>query len=248
MPLKIAIEGSGIVVAVGSGVTLFKPGDAVYAFGRSRPMDVTLAPGFCSEYVVADEKMTLHKPANCSFEDMCCIANIVTAMQTIEMGLTMMREGGVADGLEGKTVFVPGALSATGSVGIQLLKNVYGVGKLISSVSTAKVPLVEQYLPGYVDQVVDYTKTPDLTAVIPASSVDFVYNTQWGVTGTFPLVKKDIGVVASISSFPTAALLREMLQPLPFYVYWFASLAQLWYRFKLRGTNIRHDSMFYSLS
>lgn len=201
--------------------------------------------GFCAEYAIAQEKLTLRKPAHVPFEHMCCVANVVTARQSIERGLQLMRENGVAvaDGLEGKTVFVPGALSATGSVGIQVLKNVYGAGRLIASASTAKVPLVEQLLlpPGLVDELVDYTKVKKLTDVIPAGTVDLVYNTQWGAPGTFALAKPETGVVASIASVPTPGLLREILPPLPFLAYWLAGLAQLWYAFLLRGTRVRHE-------
>ncbi|KAI0839064.1 GroES-like protein [Hypoxylon sp. FL0890] len=242
-PHKIGIEASGVVVAVGSGVTNFRPGDEVVAFAHShiRPMDLLADCGFASEYTISREPFTLHKPSTCDFKDMCSIANVVTAIQTIEMGLRLLRQNGVTDGLEGKTVFVPGGLSATGAVGIQVLKNVYGVGKLITTVSTAKVPLVEQYLPGLVDQVVDYTKYKKLTDAIPAGSVDFVYNTQWGVDTTFPLLKPETGVVASIASVPTAELMRKMLPPLPFFMYWVCSLAQWYYWFKTRGTNIKHE-------
>ncbi|KAI1454550.1 GroES-like protein [Annulohypoxylon moriforme] len=247
MPHKIGIEATGIVVKVGSGVTNFKPGDAVYAFAQSRPMNMLAPHGFCSEYCVAREDLVLRKPANVDFADMCNISNVVTAIQTIDMGLRLMRENGVAGGLEDKTVFVTGGLSATGAAAIQVLKNVYGAGKLITTVSTAKVPLVEEYLPGLVDQTVDYTKYKDLTDAIPAQSVDFVYNTQWGVQGTFPLVKRDTGVVASIASIPTPELLRGgkngpgILPPLPFFVYWFAAIAQWYYAWKLSGTNIKHE-------
>ncbi|KAI1104633.1 GroES-like protein [Jackrogersella minutella] len=241
LPSKIGIEAAGIIVAIGSGITKFKPGDAVFIFAQTRPMDLLKETGFCSEYAVAREDLTLHKPANRDFEDVCNLASTVTAIQAIDMGLRHMRENGVTDGLEGKTVFVSGALSATGSIGVQVLKNMHGVGKLIATVSTPKVPLVEQYLPGIVDQVVDYTKHKKLTDAIPARSVDFVYNTQWGVTGTFPLLKKDTGVAASIASVPTADLLRDMLPPLPFFVYWLVGMAQWFYAYKLLGTNIRHE-------
>ncbi|XXH03019.1 hypothetical protein Hte_009409 [Hypoxylon texense] len=242
-PLKLGVEGAGVVMAVGSGVALFRPGDEVYAFAYSRPMQVTKA-GFCGEYTVAQERLTLRKPPNVPFEDMCCMANVVTGYQSIEAGLRLMRENGVVvtePGLADKTVFVPGALSSTGSVGIQLLKNVYGAGRLIASVSTAKVPLVEQKLPGLVDELVDYTKVKKLTDAIPKGSVDLVYNTQWMAPSTFPLVKPATGVVASISSVPTPGLIRKMLPPMPFFVYWLAALAQVWYALLLRGTRVRHE-------
>ncbi|KAI1465290.1 GroES-like protein [Daldinia caldariorum] len=240
-PHKIGIEAAGVVVKVGSGVTLFKPGDKVYAFGVSRPMNFTAEIGFCSEYAVAQENLTLAKPINSSFEDVCDLGNITTALQSIEIGLQLMRENGVTDGLEGKTVFVSGGLSATGSVAIQMLKNVYRVGKIITTVSTAKVPLVEKYLPGLVDQVVDYTRVERLADAIPPGSVDLVYNTQWILASTFPLVKPDVGVVVSITGVPTPGLLHVMLPPMPFLVYWLAGLAQLWYKFKLRGTNVKYQ-------
>ncbi|KAI1772600.1 GroES-like protein [Hypoxylon cercidicola] len=238
MPFTIGVEGAGVVVAVGSDVTLFRPGDEVYAFAFSRPINLADV-GFCAEYAVARESLTLRKPAGVAFEHMCVMANLVTAYQSIETGLRLMRANGVAGGLEDKTVFVPGALSATGSVGIQLLKNAYGAGTLIASVSTAKLPLVEQLLPGLVDRVVDYTAVKKLTDAVPAGSVDLVYNTQWTVATTFALLKPATGVVASISSAPRPALMRQMLPPVPRFVYWLAALAQLWYAFRLRGTRVR---------
>ncbi|KAI1759986.1 GroES-like protein [Hypoxylon sp. FL1150] len=244
-PLKVGVEGAGVVAAVGSDVAQFRPGDEVYAFAFSRPMQVTKA-GFCGEYAVAQERLTLHKPAGVPFEQASSMANLVTAYQAIEQGLALMRANGVADadgrgdGLEGKTVFVPGALSATGSVGVQLLKRVYGAGKVIASVSTAKVPLVEEYLPRLVDQVVDYTKVKRLTDAIPAGSVDLVYNTQWIVVDTFPLLKPRTGVCASIASVPAPEMIREVLPPMPFFVYWLAALAQVYYAFRLRGTGVKH--------
>ncbi|RWA05759.1 hypothetical protein EKO27_g9346, partial [Xylaria grammica] len=126
----------------------------------------------------------------------------------------LLRENGVADGLEGKTVFVPGALSGTGSVAIQLLKNHYGVGRLISTVSTGKLPLVERYLPGLVD--------------------------QWDLLGAFPLANPRTGVVVSIASAPHPALFREMLPTAPFWIFWALAVAQWYYAFKLRGTNIKY--------
>ncbi|KAI0178533.1 GroES-like protein [Hypoxylon sp. FL1284] len=247
LPIKLGVEGAGVVVAVGSEVTQFRPGDEVYAFAFGRPMNLADG-GFCAEYAVAKESLTLHKPAGCSFEDMCCMAHVVTAYQSIEAGLRLMRENGVTGGLEGKTVFVPGALSATGSVAIQLLKRQYGVGRLIASASTAKMGLVEELLPGLVDELVDYTRIENLTDAIPAGTVDLVYNTQWIVTSTFALLRPATGVVVSISSVPPPALLRDMLPPLPFFVYWLAALAQAWYAFRLRGTRVRHHMISGDLS
>jgi NADPH:quinone reductase-like Zn-dependent oxidoreductase len=220
----------------------------VYAFAlTSRPIDLFAEVGFASQYAVASEAYILPKPVHLTHEDAASLpAFTVTAYQAIETGLQLLRESGVADGLEGKTVFVPGALSGTGSVAIQLLKKQYGVGRLISTVSTGKLPLVEQYLPGLVDQAVDYTTTKRLTDAIPAGSVDFVLNTQGDLFATFPLANPDKGVVVSIKSLPPPRLFREMLPSAPFWVFWLLTLAQWYYAFKLRGTSIKYKFGVYS--
>ncbi|KAI1131841.1 alcohol dehydrogenase [Nemania abortiva] len=241
-PIKIGIEGSGVVVAVGPAVTKFKPGDEVYTTAQpGRPFDLFADVGFACQYAVSPEPCILPKPASLTYEDAATLLGFtLTAYQCAETALRLMRENGVTGGLEGKTVFVPGALSGTGSVAIQLLKNHYGVGRVISTVSTAKLPLVEQYLPGLVDQVVDYTAVKRLTDAIPAGSVDFVLNTQWDLLGTFALANPKTGVVVSISSLPDPTLFREMLPTAPFWIFWALTVAQWYYAFRLRGTNIKY--------
>ncbi|KAI0442011.1 alcohol dehydrogenase [Xylaria telfairii] len=241
-PMKLGIEGSGVVAAVGSAVTKFKPGDEVYAIALpGRPMDLFAEVGFLSQYGVSPESCVLPKPANLPHEDATSLFGFTqTAYQCAETALQLMRENGVTDGLEGKTVFVGGALSGTGSVAIQVLKNHYRVGRVISTVSTEKLPLVEKYLPNLVDQVVDYKTTKRLTDAIPAGSVDFVLNTQWDLVNTFALADPKKGVVVSISSVPHPSLFREMVPTAPFWLLWALTVAQWYYAFKLRGTNIKY--------
>ncbi|KAI0861303.1 alcohol dehydrogenase [Xylaria cubensis] len=241
-PMKMGLEGSGVVVAIGSSVTKFKVGDEVYGVSSTiRPMDIFAETSFLSQYAIAPESCVLPKPANLAHEDAATLLGFTqTAYQCAETALKLMRENGVTDGLEGKTVFVAGALSGTGSVAIQVLKNHYRVGKVISTVSTEKMPLVEKYLPNLVDQLIDYKTTKRLTDVIPAGSVDYVMNTQWDLVNNFALANPKTGVVVSISSLPHASLLREMMPTAPFWVFWVLTVAQWYYAFKLRGTNIKY--------
>ncbi|KAK7985272.1 2-methylene-furan-3-one reductase [Apiospora saccharicola] len=117
--LQAGIVGSGVVVQVGSGVTAFRPGDAVYGMAFGRPLRFNPHPGYASEYAIGREDFFLPKPAALSFEAAAAaFGSTLTAYQSIELGLRLLREQGVPDGLEGKTVFVPGALSATGNVGV----------------------------------------------------------------------------------------------------------------------------------
>ncbi|KAI0400788.1 alcohol dehydrogenase [Xylaria palmicola] len=240
-PMKLGIEGSGVVAAVGAAVTEFKPGDEVYAIAfPGRPIDLFAEAGFLSQYAVSPASCVLPKPAGVSHEDAASLLVVaLTAYQCAETALRLLRENG-GDGLAGKTVFVPGALSSTGSAAIQVLRNHYDVGRVLSTVSAAKLPLVERYLPGLVDQVVDYQATRRLTDAVPAGSVDLVLNTQWDLVRTLPLADPERGVVVSISSAPPPSLLRELMPTAPFWVFWVLAVAQWYYAFKLRGTNIKY--------
>lgn len=253
------------MVATGSAVTKFRPGDPVYGGAMSRPLAVAPPPGYCSEYCVGRERYWLPKPAAVSFEEAPgLLGNTLTAVESLELGAAHLRErsGGKSSkgnggggrrsssssssSLEGATVLVPGALSATGHVALQLLRNVYGAGRIITTASTTKLPLVEERLgPGVVDQVVDYTaKTPrGLADAVPAGSVDFAYNTQLSALASLvPLLNPDTGVIVSVASVFPSRIFKLLFDPLPFWVGWAADLINLWYQFwMLRGTNILLD-------
>ncbi|RYC56984.1 hypothetical protein CHU98_g9226 [Xylaria longipes] len=241
-PMTLGIEGSGVVVAVGSAVTKFKRGDEVYGVAiTGRPMNLSAEVSFLSQYAIAPEACVLPKPASLAHEDAASLLGFTqTAYQCAETALRLLRQNGVTDGLEGKTVFVAGALSGTGSAAIQALKNHYHVGRVISTVSTEKLPLVEKYLPNLVDQLIDYKTTKRLTDIIPAGSVDFVLNTQWDRSNNFPLANPKKGVVVSITSLPHPSLFREMFPTGPFWIFWVLTVAQWYYAFLLRGTNIKY--------
>lgn len=212
----------------------------MYGLCFTRPAFSIPDPGFCSEYAVGPERLFLPKLPHMSFEEAASLLGYtVTAYQTIRRGLAMAGE----ESLEGKTVFIPGALSGGGFSAIQVAKNVFGASKIISTVSTPKMSLVEQYLPGMVDQLIDYTTT-DVGSVVPKGSVDFMFNTQWNTLGPgIPLLNPETGTIMSIASIPPPALTKELLGAamVPFWVVWVLNLAQLWYSFLLRGTNIKHE-------
>ncbi|KAL1892909.1 hypothetical protein Sste5346_006802 [Sporothrix stenoceras] len=238
---KIGSGSAGTVVAVGSGATAFKTGDEVYGTHFAPPLyPMERDVGACAEYAVAAEGQLLRKPAHVSFEDASSIlGSAVTARQSIRRALELM---GRPDGtLEGKTVFMPGGLSATGSIGAQMIKNVFGAKKLVTTVSTPKIPLVEQHLPGVFDEVIDY-KTQDVVEQIGRGKADFVYNTQWDLTGVLPIANPDHGVVVSIASLPPARVLRRVIGPqfVPFWVGWLLALVQLYYDWKA-GSKIKRD-------
>lgn len=235
-----------MVVAVGSGVKTLKVGDEVYGSSVEKPFFRGPDPGFVSQYAVADEKFFLLKPAHLSFEEASSmLGHVATADQTIRRALQLRGE----ESLEGKTVYIPAALSATGSVITQMAKNVFGASKIISTVSTPKMPLVEEYLPGIVDQLIDY-KTQRIQDHVPRGSVDYAFNTQFATYDEcIPLLNPKTGVLLSIASAPSRATATELFgaDRLPWWVGLALDAVHLWYGWKVRGTNIKWEFLSGSL-
>ncbi|KAM5384483.1 hypothetical protein ACJZ2D_001519 [Fusarium nematophilum] len=239
-PYPIGLEGSGVVVAVGSAVKNLKVGDAVYGFDLDKPMFNRPPATFGSDYALSEERFLQLKPDNVSFEEAASFPGLVaTAYQTIRRGLQLQGR----DSLKGQTVYIPAALSASGSLAIQVARNHFGADKIISTVSTPKMPLVEEHLPGMVNQLFDYKKQ-DVVELVGRGTVDFAYNTQFSTFDECAaLLKPQTGVLVSIASVPTSATMRTMLGPekFPAWLGWLLNVAQLWYRWKLRGTSIKHE-------
>ena len=227
------------MVATGPEVKNLKVGDEVYGLTIEKPMFQGPQPSWSAQYTVAKESLLLRKPSHMSWEDAASgVAFTITAYQTIRAGLKLRG----AESLEGLTVFVPGGLSGTGSTMIQVAKRVFGAKKIITTVSTAKVPLVEQYLPGLVDQVVDY-KTQKIRDAIRPGSVDFAINTQFGsLDDCITVLNPKTGTLMSITSIPSKETAKEMAGPgrLSWWLGLALDLAALYYKWKLRGTNLRH--------
>ncbi|TPX07250.1 uncharacterized protein E0L32_010844 [Thyridium curvatum] len=246
-PIKMAIEGSGVVQAVGSAVTTLKPGDAVYGAVFKRPIIPLKQVGFAAEYVVAAEQFLVPKPPGLSFDEAAgLMGNAVTAYQNLRRALEL---AGVEDTsmagplLRGKKVFMPAALSGTGNIGAQMIKRTFKADRLVSTVSTAKLPLVDRLLPGVCDKVIDYTKEDVVREAGGAGAFDVVYNTQWDLPAAVPLANPRTGVIVSIASAPSPALFREVLGPAntPFWVAWVLGAAQWYYAWLLRGTAVRYE-------
>ncbi|KAK3314858.1 chaperonin 10-like protein [Apodospora peruviana] len=244
-PFRLSVRGSGVIAAIGSKVTSLKIGDPVYGISSRHGHLMHREVSFASDYVVVPADILVIKPANLSFEEAATLsASVLVAYQCVRLYFEMTGQPAEST-LEGKTVFVPGALSATGSVGVQVAKNVFGASNVISTVSTAKLGLVEELLgKGVVDQVIDY-RTENVMDAVGRGAVDFVYNTQWDLVGTFPLVKPDTGAIVSIASVPSSGMMRSMFGPNRGFILglmgWVSDLVYMYYGWKLRGTNIKQD-------
>ena len=129
------LDVAGTVVAAGSKVTRFKPGDEVFGIAR----------GSFAEYAAAREDKLARKPARLDFGEAAAVA--VSGLAAIQ-GL---RDAGRIQA--GQKVLVIGASGGVGTYAVQLAKafgaNVTGV------CSTAKAGLVRSI---GADQVIDYTR------------------------------------------------------------------------------------------
>ncbi len=106
-------DAAGIVDAVGSGVTLFKPGDAVYYAG-----DIT-RPGCNAEHHVVDERIAGRKPLSLDFPQAAALPlTTITAYEALFDRLGIDVEGRQ----HGRTVLIIGGAGGVGSIGIQLAK------------------------------------------------------------------------------------------------------------------------------
>ena len=126
---------AGTVVAIGSAVTRFSPGEEVYGTGN----------GSFAEYAVAPEDQLARKPRNLSFEQAAVVpVSGLTALQALT---------NVGRLQTGQQVLIIGASGGVGSYAVQLAK---ALGAEVTGVSsTAKLDLVRSL---GADQVIDYTR------------------------------------------------------------------------------------------
>lgn len=111
-PRVLGWDAVGIVDAVGSEVTLFAPGEAVYYAGS------IARPGSNAEYQLVDERIVGHKPAR--LDDAAAAALPLTAITAWELLFDRLRipEGGG----EGQALLVIGAAGGVGSILVQLAR------------------------------------------------------------------------------------------------------------------------------
>ncbi|KAK2596828.1 hypothetical protein N8I77_012720 [Diaporthe amygdali] len=243
-PMILGHEGAGVVAAVGAGVRSLRVGDAVYGVAIKRPMGgfwTKERGGWCADYAVATEDLLLPKPAHLSFEEAASLlGSTLTAMQITRAAMGLNPAAFPGQSLEGKTALVTAGLGAATSIACQVLKNVYGASEVVTTVSTAKVGLVGQLMPGVVDKVVDY-QTQDVVGEVGRGRVDFLYNSRPALAPYVPLMRPRQGVIAAILAIPPSRELRASMgrEFVPLWLCWILDLAQAWYWWQLRGTGVR---------
>jgi NADPH:quinone reductase-like Zn-dependent oxidoreductase len=131
------LDGSGVIAAVGAGVTGYRPGDAVMVWSR--------AHGTYAQYVAVPVATIAHKPDSMSFEQAAGVAHAGLAAWNMLIDIAHVKAG--------QQVLVLGGAGAVGSAAVQIAKN--NGARVIATTSTRNL----EYLRSLgADQVIDYTR------------------------------------------------------------------------------------------
>nr|WP_297383428.1 NADP-dependent oxidoreductase [uncultured Roseateles sp.] len=139
LPATLGSDLAGVVTEVGSRVTRFKPGDAVFA------SIFDLGTGSIAEFAVVPESAAALKPGNLDFVQAASIPMVgLTSWQALKERAKLK---------SGQKVFIPAGSGGIGTFAIQLAK-LLGA-KVGTTTSTGNVELVRTL---GADEVVDYKK------------------------------------------------------------------------------------------
>lgn len=182
LPFTPGLDASGIIVAIGTGVTRCKVGDEVIV--------ATMGNAY-AEFVVANENFVSLKPKNISFEEATSLVVNIGTAQTI-----LFAEGKLE---KGQKVLIQGAAGSVGSTMVQLAKNngLY----IIATASGKGLELVKSL---GADEVIDY-KTQDVSTLI--KDVNLVADCAGGESQAklFEVLKSG-GKLLSIAGMPSPEL------------------------------------------
>ncbi|MFG6430971.1 NADP-dependent oxidoreductase [Roseateles sp. LYH14W] len=137
LPATLGSDLAGVVTEVGSRVTRFKPGDAVFAniFDQGT--------GSMAEFAVVPESAAALKPANLDFVQAASIPMVgLTSWQALKERVNLRA---------GQKVFIPAGAGGIGTFAIQLAK--WLGAKVGTTTSTGNIELVRSL---GADEVVDY--------------------------------------------------------------------------------------------
>ncbi len=137
-PKILGFDVAGDVVTVGSGVTSFKPGDAIYG-------STSFPGGGYAEFAAIPENLATFKPTNLSYEEAAAVPlAALTALQALR------DKGNIQTG---QNLLINGAAGGVGIFAVQIAK---ALGAQVTGVSSTKnLDLVKSL---GADRVIDYTQ------------------------------------------------------------------------------------------
>ncbi|MDZ8227111.1 NAD(P)-dependent alcohol dehydrogenase [Nostoc sp. ChiVER01] len=137
-PKILGFDVAGEVVEIGSGVTRFKPGDAIYG-------STSFPGGGYAEFAAIPENLAVLKPTNLNYEEAAAVPlAALTALQALR------DQGNIQTG---QNVLINGAAGGVGIFAVQIAK---ALGAQVTGVSSTKnLDLVKSL---GADRVIDYTQ------------------------------------------------------------------------------------------
>ncbi|MFP3605183.1 NADP-dependent oxidoreductase [Paraburkholderia sp. SIMBA_053] len=139
LPATLGSDIAGVVTEVGSNVTRFKPGDAIFA------SLFDLGRGSIAEFAAVPESVAASKPVNLDFVQAAAVPMVgLTSWQALKERAHLQA---------GQKVFIPAGSGGIGTFAIQLAKH-FGA-RVGTTTSTGNVQLVTSL---GADEVVDYKK------------------------------------------------------------------------------------------
>ncbi|MEH6360401.1 MAG: zinc-binding alcohol dehydrogenase family protein, partial [Amylibacter sp.] len=185
-PRVIGYDASGVVDAVGDGVTLFKVGDEVYYAG-----DITRS-GTNSEFQLVDERIVGRKPKSLNHAEAAALPlTTITAYEAFFDRLGIDRDGKN----KGETIFIIGAGGGVGSIGIQLAK---AAGLIV--IATASRPETTAWVKELgADHVVNHRE--DMVAQVRDLGMEFIdhiaiFNDMGHWDAAVELIRPQHGIVS----------------------------------------------------
>lgn len=163
-PRILGWDAAGTVEAVGSEVTLFKPGDEVYYAGSLE------RAGCDSELHLVDERIVALKPRTLTFEEAAALPlTTITAWEALFDRLAVAKN-------QELTILIIGGAGGVGSIAIQIAKQVAG----LRVIATASRPESEQWCRDQGADVVINHNNPlkDELAATGFSTVDYILCTN----------------------------------------------------------------------
>ncbi|MED2186862.1 NADP-dependent oxidoreductase [Bacillus wiedmannii] len=188
MPLILGNDFSGVIVKVGSKVTRFKAGDAIYARPRKNKI------GTFAEYIAIHEDDIAFKPKNLSFEEAASIPLVgLTSYQALHDIMHLQK---------GQKILIHAGSGGVGTFAIQLAK-IMGA-TVTTTASEAGSDLVKSL---GADEIINY-KTEKFEEIL--NDYDAVFDTIGGTTleKSFDIIKGG-GNIVSVSGMPNARFGKE---------------------------------------
>ncbi|EJQ96236.1 hypothetical protein IGW_01423 [Bacillus cereus ISP3191] len=188
MPLILGNDFSGVIVKVGSKVTRFKAGDAIYARPRKNKI------GTFAEYIAIHEDDIALKPKNLSFEEAASIPLVgLTSYQALHDIMQLQK---------GQKILIHAGSGGVGTFAIQLAK-IMGA-TVTTTASEAGSDLVKSL---GADQIINY-KIEKFEEIL--KDYDAVFDTIGGTTleKSFNIIKSG-GNIVSVSGMPNARFGKE---------------------------------------